>query len=221
MTAAHETEKAQPIEDKLARRGYQPKRHARDLLGPCHIDGGDDRFDDTPQKAVWHCRKSSKARSVIDLLRHVEKSSVRDAVEALAGEATGATSGSPRRRRPRTRAKASTAGTGGAREGGRHYLYVANMERGTCMWETPALTNMASRHNQRLLPTDRDAVLRDHKARPFGHGKRLPWLLTWQRQSETEAPQAVHRTALTPDGRKQPQDVRGPKAGAAIKFWPD
>src|SRR5262249_35510257 len=37
---------------------------------------------------------------------------------------------------------------------------------------------------------------------------------------ETNEPQAVHRTALTPDGQKIDRKMLGPKIGAAIKLWP-
>jgi putative DNA primase/helicase len=73
-----------------------------------------------------------------------------------------------------------------------------------------------------------DAVLRFHPRCPFkGHGF-LPALLALYRNIDTDAPCAVHRTALTPDGRKLPlltaADGRmtlGPTRGTAIKLIPD
>jgi putative DNA primase/helicase len=90
---------------------------------------------------------------------------------------------------------------------------------GTCIWDTPAQTYLASRRCDGLFPPDRDAVFRFHQRCRFGD-QYLPCLLTLLRNIETDAPQAVHRTALTPDGKKIDRKMLGPKAGAAIKLWP-
>jgi hypothetical protein len=87
--------------------------------------------------------------------------------------------------------------------------------------KTPAQAYLASRHCDGLFPYDRDLVFRFHQACPFGVGARLPCLLALLRNIETDEPQAVHRTALTQDGQKIDRKMLGPKAGAAIKFWPD
>ena len=79
---------------------------------------------------------------------------------------------------------------------------------GTCIWDTPAQAYLASRRCGDLFPPDRDAVFRFHQRCPFG-GEYLPCLLTLLRNIETDAPQAVHRTALTPDGQKIDRKMRG------------
>jgi hypothetical protein len=90
---------------------------------------------------------------------------------------------------------------------------------GTCIWDTPAHAYLASQRCDGLFPPDRDAVFRFHQRCTFG-GEQLPCLLTLLRNVDTDEPQAVHRTALTPDGQKIDRKMLGPKSGAAVKFWP-
>jgi hypothetical protein len=67
-----------------------------------------------------------------------------------------------------------------------------------------------------------DKVFRFHPSCPFG-GERLPCMLALVREIRTNAPVAIHRTALTTD--KPPRRIArkslGPTAGGAIKISPD
>jgi hypothetical protein len=73
-----------------------------------------------------------------------------------------------------------------------------------------------------VLPPDvSPRVLRLHPACPFGEGRRHPCLLALYRDIATDAPRAIMRTALTPDGRKIDRMALGPVAGAAIKLSDD
>src|SRR6478736_6147089 len=171
MTTTLDIARSVPIEDELARRGYQLKRRGRDLVGPCPVCGGDDRFVVTPQKALWHCRQCSKGGSVIDLVLHVDKCSVRDAVETLAGkqparredhQAAVARAQERKRQQQELEAREKAADT-------TYALRIWN--EGICIWKTPALSYLASRHCDGLFPIDRDAVFRFHQACPFGPGE--------------------------------------------------
>jgi putative DNA primase/helicase len=71
------------------------------------------------------------------------------------------------------------------------------------------------------LPPGVHGVLRFQPGCPFGPGERHPCILSLVRNILTNAPQAVHRTALTPDGQKLDRKALGPTKGGAIKFWPD
>ena len=62
-------------------------------------------------------------------------------------------------------------------------------------------------------------MFRFHQRCAFGE-ETHPCLLTLLRNIETNEPQAVHRTALTLDGRKVDRKMQGPKLGAAVKLWP-
>jgi hypothetical protein len=47
-----------------------------------------------------------------------------------------------------------------------------------------------------------EEVLRFHPSCPFGKGVRLPCMIALYRDIRTNEPKAIHRTALTPDGKK-------------------
>jgi hypothetical protein len=67
---------------------------------------------------------------------------------------------------------------------------------------------------------DTDAI-RFHAVCPFGKGQRHPCMVGLFRDIRTNEPKAIHRTALTPDGKKIGPKVLGPKAGCAVKLTPD
>ncbi|AMJ61975.1 phage/plasmid primase, P4 family [Bosea sp. PAMC 26642] len=60
------------------------------------------------------------------------------------------------------------------------------------------------------------SVIRFHPSCPFGPGMRHPCMVAAFRSIETGAVVAIHRTALTADGRKLDRKMLGPVAGAAI-----
>ena len=60
-----------------------------------------------------------------------------------------------------------------------------------------------------------------HPACPFGRGVRHGCMLGLVRNITTNEPQAIHRTALTPDGRKIDRKAFGPLAGGAVKLTED
>jgi Toprim domain len=67
-----------------------------------------------------------------------------------------------------------------------------------------------------------DKVFRYHPACPFGP-ERLPCMLALVREIKTNAPVAIHRTALTTDNPPQRIERKsfGPTTGGAIKISPD
>ena len=67
-----------------------------------------------------------------------------------------------------------------------------------------------------------DKVFRYHPSCPFG-SERLPCMLALVREIKTNAPVAVHRTALTTGPRPERIDRKslGPTSGGAIKISPD
>jgi hypothetical protein len=70
-------------------------------------------------------------------------------------------------------------------------------------------------------PLDRDSeALRFHPHCPFG-GEVHPCMIGLFRAIDGNKPVAIHRTALTPDGRKIDRRTLGPCGGAAIKLTPD
>lgn len=60
------------------------------------------------------------------------------------------------------------------------------------------------------------STIRFHPACSFGQGTRLPCMVAAMRSIETGAVVAIHRTALSEDGRKIDRKMLGPADGAAI-----
>ena len=77
------------------------------------------------------------------------------------------------------------------------------------------------RSRQLALPDQADDALRFHPFCPFGKGTRYPCMIALYRDIRTDEPKAIHRTALTADGKKIDRKAWGPKAGCAIKLAPD
>jgi hypothetical protein len=76
------------------------------------------------------------------------------------------------------------------------------------------------------LPDGAEEAIRFHPACPFGPGKCTPAMVALVRDVVTDAPKAIHRTALTLDGDKAEVDGKdrlalGPIAGGAVKITPD
>jgi putative DNA primase/helicase len=86
---------------------------------------------------------------------------------------------------------------------------------------TIAMTHLASRRILEL-PPDVHEVLRFHPRCPYHRGEHHPCLVALMRDVVRNRPQAIHRTALTPEGKKlESARALGPSGGAAIKVWPD
>jgi putative DNA primase/helicase len=65
------------------------------------------------------------------------------------------------------------------------------------------------------------SVIRFHPACAFGEGERHPCMIALMRNIATDEPIGIHRTALTPDGKKLGRKMLGAAAGAAIKLDAD
>jgi putative DNA primase/helicase len=75
-----------PIADVLVSRGHNLQRCGGELVGPCPVCGGRDRFAVNPRKQVWNCRGCGKGGDVIELVRHLDGCEFNAAVELLTGE---------------------------------------------------------------------------------------------------------------------------------------
>ena len=83
-----ELAKATPIESEIGRRGYQLKRQGPELVGPCPVCGGTDRFAVHTRKQCWQCRGCQKGGDVISLVQHLDGIEFPAAIEVLTGTAT-------------------------------------------------------------------------------------------------------------------------------------
>jgi putative DNA primase/helicase len=81
-----ERARAVPIELECAQRGIALKGKAAERCGPCPICGGTDRFSINIRKQIYHCRGCKVGGDVIDMVRHLDSCSFREAVELLTGE---------------------------------------------------------------------------------------------------------------------------------------
>lgn len=74
------------------------------------------------------------------------------------------------------------------------------------------------------LPPRHHDILRFHKKCPF-FGEKVPAMIALMRDIGGDAPRAVHRTTLLPDGRDRDRDrgkaMLGPAKRAAVKLSPD
>src|SRR5262245_39982184 len=75
--------KAIPIEAEIARRGVRLRRAGQELVGPCPICGGTDRFAVNVIKRVWNCRGCRKGGDIIDLVQHLDGVGFAKAIEVL------------------------------------------------------------------------------------------------------------------------------------------
>jgi hypothetical protein len=81
--------KAVRTEDELARRGIKLRRVGGEMVGPCPLCGGKDRFAINLAKQKWNCRQckpESIPGDVIGVVQWLDNCAFADAVERLAGE---------------------------------------------------------------------------------------------------------------------------------------
>lgn len=92
-------------------------------------------------------------------------------------------------------------------------------------WDTPVAAYL-TRERGLVLFDDLARSVRYHPACPFAGSHRTPAMVCLVRDVVTNVPKAIHRTALSLDGRKvevggHDRQSLGPVAGGAIKLTPD
>jgi phage/plasmid primase-like uncharacterized protein len=87
MIAADDIERARAvrIEDEIARRSIKLKRVGAELIGPCPLCAGTDRFAVNIKKSVWNCRGCTKGGDVIALVQHLDDCYFVTAINTLLG----------------------------------------------------------------------------------------------------------------------------------------
>jgi putative DNA primase/helicase len=211
--------RAVPIAHEIHRRGVMLRRVGQELIGGCPRCGGKDKFQVNVRKNIWLCRGNASG-SVIDLVQHLDDVPFAEAVSRL----TGGTRPAPSQRR------APTSKPGPSQDDWKR--------RALDLWAeaAPIAGTIAERYlrapkveggraidlSSDLLPLDvSPRVIRFHRDCPFGEGARHPCLIALYRDVVTDAPTAIMRTALTPDGRKLDRKALGNVGGAAIKLSDD
>jgi putative DNA primase/helicase len=209
--------RAVPIAHEIRRRRMSLRRVGLELVGACPVcgDGGkgsrSNRFAVHLRKNVWLCRQCNTGGGVVDLVMHLDGVGFKEAVAVLAG---GVPPASPPPCAPARPMPAPPADDGG------HKALQLWDEAGP-LAGTPADRYLIATRKL-VLPQDiSPRVLRFHPACPFGEGARHPCLLALYRDIVTDAPRAIMRTALTPDGCKIDRKALGRVGGAAIKLSDD
>jgi hypothetical protein len=72
--------------DEIARRSHGLKRHGHELIGPCPVCGGTDRFSINIRKSVFYCRKSGKGGDAIAMVQYLDGADFLGACETLLNE---------------------------------------------------------------------------------------------------------------------------------------
>jgi phage/plasmid primase-like uncharacterized protein len=205
--------RAVPIEEEIARRSIK-LRGRTELVGPCPICGGTDRFSINARKQVWNCRGCQCGGDAIALVQHFDGCTFREAVETLSGES---------RIRPQALRKPYQAQTSDDE--------IKRTQQALAIWSEardPRGTIVEAYLERRGLMLPEEAAggaIRFHLSCPFG-GARTPAMVALVRDVATDEPKAIHRTAITPDGRKAKVEggsrmSLGPVGGGAVKLTPD
>ena len=74
------------IEDEIARRGIALKSVGAELIGPCPVCGGRDRFGISIRKQVFNCRGCGAKGDVIALVQLLDGCTFKDAITKLTGD---------------------------------------------------------------------------------------------------------------------------------------
>jgi hypothetical protein len=218
MTADHERRiqraHAIPIEHELARRAVHLKRQGKELVGPCPRCGGRDRFAVSVGRQIWNCRGCKPATvtgDVIGLVMWFDDVDFIQAVETLDGAAV------PRPRSNKSEPRALE------RRSPRDRIWLDIWNGARDPVGTLVDVHLARRGGLILPPRCQD--VRFHPRCPFGTDL-VPAMIALVRNVVTNEPQAIHRTALDPSGRKveiggRDRMALGPIKDGAVKLTAD
>lgn len=165
--------RAVSVLEVIDRRAIKLKRAGTEIVGPCPVCGGTDRFGVSTRKNVFHCRGSGRGGDAIALVQYLDGADFLAACEDLTGrppprgEGTRASieelAAREEERRRKEAEREKTAATYRERE--RHRLYeqwsAARPIRGTLAEEYLAI---------RGLPLPPTVALRFAPAAPYFHG---------------------------------------------------
>ena len=191
-----------PITDVVARFGLRLKRQGRELVGPCPVCGGNDRFAIHPTRGVWNCRHCVRGGDAIDLVRHIEGCSFKEAVAVLGGVDSA-------------RGRAAPAARSAANNDQSALDYAWRI------WEQTADLGPEASAYFEGRGIDIDSVpehggLRWHTRCPWERGTK-PCIVGRYTETLTGEPKGIWRRPI--DGGK-PMTL-GPMAGCVIQLWPD
>ena len=207
MIAADNIERARAvrIEDEIVRRGITLKRLGAELIGPCPVCGGRDRFAINVRKQVFNCRGCGGKGDVIALVQHFDDCQFTDAIATLVGDGGRANVAPPPK--PATSYK---------HQDERHNLILADA---TWRTATPLGSEAVAYFAKRGI--DINAVpdqggLRFYGRCPWGSGT-TPCIIGRFTSVLGNEPKGIWRRPLT--GEKP--IALGPMRDCVIRLWPD
>jgi phage/plasmid primase-like uncharacterized protein len=214
------------IEAAVADRGVKLRRIGRELVGPCPVCGGSDRFVITPKRGLWLCRQCAKGGDVIALQQHIDGLSFAQAVGILAGAEHSTSARRPAQDRRTTgpdlrkpERQASVRSTGVPDD-------ITMLARADAIWR--AAGPIAGTDGERYLIGRGIALdqapdhggLRFHPACPYDGRNTTPAIIARFSDIISNAPRGIHRRAIV--GGKTPKTMSlGPVGGAVVRLWPN
>jgi hypothetical protein len=212
--------RAVSVADEIYRRRIPLRRVGLEFVGACPVcgDGGkgnrSNRFAVHLRKNAWLCRQCQQGGGVVDLVMHLDGVDFRHAIETLTGVRA------PVPARVRTEQPAPDAPADENHRLAMRLWDEAAPIAGTLAEQYLIRPKIEGGRGLTLPPDISPRVLRFHAACPFD-GARHPCLLALYRDIASDAPRAIMRTALTPDGCKIDRMGLGPVGGAAVKLSDD
>ena len=190
------------IEYEIAHRGISLKRIKAELIGPCPVCGGRDRFAVNLRKQVFNCRGCRGKGDVIALVQHLDSCHFADAIATLIGDGS--------RGKPPKPAKSRE------HQDERRNLILADA---TFRAATPLGTKAVNYFAQRKI--DINAVpdhggLRFSEGCPWGSGT-TPCIIGRFTTALSSEPRGIWRRPITGE---TPMSL-GPTAGCVIRLWCD
>jgi phage/plasmid primase-like uncharacterized protein len=207
MIAATDIERARavPIEDEVARRGIQLKRAGAEQFGPCPVCGGRDRFAINVHKQVFNCRVCGAKGDVIELVRHLDGVSFKDAITTLVGNG-------PRKPTPQAKSADRDADKDEQR----------NLNRAEAIWRetSPLGPDAVAYFAKRRIDINQvpdQGGFRFHPRCPWLGNITKPCVIGRFTTALGNEPRGILRRPIT--GEKA--IALGPMGGCVIRLWPD
>jgi phage/plasmid primase-like uncharacterized protein len=206
MISANDIARARdtPIEHEVARRGVKLRRVGAEMVGPCPMCGGIDRFGVNIRKQIWNCRQCGVGGDVIRFMQHVDGCDFATAISTLAGNTARLTpKPAPVRRDDRD-------------DDDRHRL-----EQADTIWQAssilgPDATSYFTRRGINIDDVPDHGGLRFHPRCPWQGGS-TPAIVGRFTTALGNEPCGIWRRLITGEKPK----TLGPMAACVIRLWPD
>jgi phage/plasmid primase-like uncharacterized protein len=192
------------LEDELAHRGIKLRRSGAEMVGPCPVCGGRDRFSINVRKQIFNCRGCGTGGDVIRFIQHIDGCDFATAISTLVGNTA----------RP-------AAQPAPARRDERDGDDQRRLEQAEEIWRTssplgPDAVIYFLKRGISINDVPEHGGLRFHPRCPWGDGT-TPAIVGRFTTALTNEPRGVWRRPLTGEKPK----TLGPMAACVIRLWPD